>query len=41
MFGCEAHLGGVEEEQIKREKKKGLCSYCIKILPYQTHTISQ
>ena len=28
----------MEREQIKKEKKKGLCSYFIKILPYQTHT---
>lgn len=37
MFGCEAHLGGVEEEHIKREKKED-CAYYIKILSYSTHT---
>lgn len=26
MFGCEAYWGGIEEEQIKREKEKELCS---------------
>lgn len=37
MFGCETNLDGVEEEQIKRKKKRVLCSCYFKVVPYQTH----